>query len=259
MSIVPTAAKPRQVLAMLALNAGHVVSASALMTELWGQLHPRAATTTLHTYIGKLRRGIELAIDGKSAYEAKKILVTEQLGYCMNVPIEAIDIGRYERLARAGRMAADAGDYETAARNLEIALQLWRGPVMTDVAVGAHLSIEGVRLEENRRSDLDLRIEADLRLGRHRKVLAELAWLCTRFPMSENFCAKYMLALYRSGEQWRALEAFTRMRSILADELGVDPSTNLQELYLAILRRDAAVEDFRFFTGNWALTGAKAG
>lgn len=246
-SIVPTAAKPRQLLALLALNAGGTVSVSTLMTEIWGQLQPRAASTSLHTYISKLRRGLALAMPGRSEVDAKSILVTEQTGYSLRLPSDNVDVGRYEQLAEVGRMAADRGDYETASDNLRAALALWRGPALADLAAGQHLAVEIVRLEENRLSDLDLRIEADLRLGRHRKLLGELAGLCARFPMSENFSTKYLLALYRSGEQWRALAVFKRLRESMVDELGVEPSANAQRLHMAILRSDPAIEDVSSF------------
>lgn len=246
-SVVPSAAKRRQLLALLALNAGRAVSASTLMSEIWGQQQPRAASTSLYTYVCKLRRELELALPG---FDAKRILVTEQVGYSLRLRAGDVDVGRYEQLAMAGRLAVDRGDYETASRSLGAALSLWRGPALHDVVAGPHLAIEVVRLEENRLSDLDLRIEADLRLGRHRKLLGELAALCARFPMSENFCTKYMLALYRSGEQWRAFEASQRLRSTMVQELGVEPSSSTQRLHLAILRRDPAIEDTGSFAGS---------
>lgn len=258
MSVAPSAPKPRQILALLAMNAGDIVPIHALMTELWGHRHPRSASTTLHTYIGKLRQKLTRAMgEVASAGDAKEILVTEPVGYSLMIPPDDIDVSRYERLASAGRIAADHGDHEATTRCLRTALKLWRGPVLADVSAGSQLAVEVVRLEEIRRSDLDLRIEADLRLGRHRKVLAELTCLCTLFPMSENFCAKYMLALYRSGEQWRALEAFHRLRTNLANELGVDPSIPMQRFYLAILRSDPAMENYStFLTGDLSLAAS---
>jgi SARP family transcriptional regulator, regulator of embCAB operon len=258
-SIVPTAAKPRQLLALLALNAGRAVSVSTMMAELWGPRQPMAASTTLYTYIGKLRREVELALRGHSDHDAKRILVTEPIGYSLRAPSSDIDIGRYEHLSHAGRLAADQGDYETASRSLGAALSLWRGPALSDVVAGQHLTVEIVRLEENRLSDLDLRIEADLRLGRHRKLLGELAALCARYPMSENFYAQYMLALYRSGRQWRALEVFQRLRATMVDQLGVDPSARMRQLQQAILCGDPAVEDPSYVTSGSSAADAFAG
>jgi DNA-binding SARP family transcriptional activator len=245
-SILPSATKPRQLLALLALNAGHIVSTSTLMAELWAELQPRAASTSLYTYISNLRRELGFALRGRSGCNAKRILVTEQTGYSLRVPPSDTDVGQYEELANAGRIAAHHGDHETASRRLGAALSLWRGSALSDLVAGPQLTIDVVRLEENRVSDLDLRIEAELRLGRHRMLLGELAELCARFPMSESFCKKYMLALCRSGEQWRALQAFQRLRSTMIGELGVEPSATMQRLHMAILRRHPAVEQLDF-------------
>jgi DNA-binding SARP family transcriptional activator len=242
-SILPSAAKPRQLLALLALNAGRIVSTTALMGELWGELQPRTAYTSLYTYISNLRRELGLAAREHVDFDTKRILVTEQTGYSLRVPLIDTDVGQYQELAADGRAAAARGDYEAASCSLGKALSLWRGSALSDLVVGPQLTVDVVRLEENRVSDLDLRIEADLRLGRHRMLLGELAEMCARFPMSENFCKKYMLALARSGEQWRALQAFQRLRSAMTQELGVDPAPNVQRLHMAILRRHSAVED----------------
>lgn len=245
-SILPAAAKPRQTLALLALNAGRIVSTATLMAELWGELQPRTAHTSLYTYISNLRRELGVALRDNGAGDPKRILVTEQTGYSLRVPLTDTDVGQYQELANAGRGAAGRGDHETASLSLGKALSLWRGAALSDLVVGPQLTVDVVRLEENRVSDLDLRIEADLRLGRHRMLLGELAELCARLPMSENFCTKYMLALYRSGEQWRALQVFQRLRSAIVQELGVEPSATMQRLHIAILRRHPAVEDVNF-------------
>ncbi|MET0233713.1 MAG: AfsR/SARP family transcriptional regulator [Kibdelosporangium sp.] len=254
-SAVPSAAKQRQLLALLALNAGRAVSVSMIMAELWGSDQSKSAGTTLHTYIGKLRREFELALRDHSGYDAKRLLVTEPIGYSLRVPANDIDAGRYEQLSHAGRLAADQSDHESASRYLTAALALWRGPALSGVVAGQHLAVEIVRLEENRLSDLDLRIEADLRLGKHRRLLGELAGLCARFPMSENFSTKYMLALYRSGQMWRALEVYQRLRSAMADELGVEPSGAIQRLHLAMLRGDPAMDAPHEAADSWMTAG----
>jgi DNA-binding SARP family transcriptional activator len=240
--VAPSAAKQRQLLALLAMNAGRAVSVSTIMTELWGPEQSKGAGTTLHSYVGKLRHEFELAARCGWCRDAKKILVTEPTGYSLRVPASNIDVARYEQLADAGRRAADSGDYDTASRSLSSALALWRGPALADIVPGQHLMVEMVRLEESRLSDLDLRLECDLQLGRHRRLLGELAGLCARFPMSENLATKYMLALYRSGQQWRALEIYQRLRSTMSEELGVDPSAPMQRLHLAMLNGDPSVD-----------------
>jgi len=102
--------------------------------------------------------------------------------------------------------------------------------------------MEMTRLEERQLGVLEARIEADIRLGRHQALLSELSMLTTRYPMKENLCAKYLVARYRSGRQWKALEIYTRLRGTLVDELGVDPSPRIRRLQQLILTSDATLD-----------------
>jgi DNA-binding SARP family transcriptional activator len=253
--IAPTAAKPRQLLAMLALNAGHTVSVSALRAEVWNEVPPRSATATLHTYVGALRKLLRAALR-RSRVDAEQVLVTEPAGYRLVLPPGSLDTEEYDRHAVIGRRAADAGDYLTATESLGAALALWRGRALADTAPGPNMMADIVMLEETRLADLDLRIGADLQLGRHSRLLGELAGLCARYPTSENFSVKYMLALYRSGQQGRALEVFHLLRSTMIDQLGVDPPACVQRLHTAVLRGDPVVADPYFHTENRLAVGA---
>ena len=245
-SIVPTASKPSQLLAMLALNAGHVVTVSALTEEIWDCQPPRSGVPTLHTYILKLRRKLDQALAGQGGRNSKDILITRRGGYLLDVEPGDVDAVRYEQLSTAGRHAVNEGDHETASRTLGAALRLWRGPALADVPAGPLLAIEAMRLEENRLGDLHLRIEADLRLGRHHQLLGELATLCARHPLLENFCAQQMVALYRSGRQSQALEAYRRLRTDMMDQLAVEPSPRVRSLQRAILTGHAVMDDLNF-------------
>lgn len=240
-SIRPTAAKPRQILALLALYPRQVVSASTLIEELWADRPPRSARTTLQTYILQLRRLIGDALAAGDG-AAKEVLVTEYGGYLLDVPPEAVDVHEYEHLAAAGQVARDVGDHESAARLLRSALAVWRGPALVDVPPGTTLGVEAVRLEESRLNTLECRIEVDLRAGKHHALLSELAVLTTRQPMHEDLCAHYMIALFRSGRRWQALKVFNGLRGALVDELGVEPSTRLQHLQRAILNSDPQLD-----------------
>lgn len=250
-SIVPTASKPRQVLAMLALNAGNVVTSAMLMEEIWGNRPPRSATATLQTYMLQLRKNIKRAL-GDDSHSSKEVLVTKQTGYLLNIPRESIDAVRYDRLAARGRSAAASGDYATAGRIITEALGLWRGPALVDITAGSQLEIEALRLEEIRLADLTLRIDADLYLGRHNQLLGELAALCARHPFMENFCAQHMLALYRSDQQGRALEVYHTTRTTMSEQLGVDPSPRLRHLYHLMLTGDPVVDDPKFVVNSWS-------
>jgi DNA-binding SARP family transcriptional activator len=240
--VTPTAAKPRQVLALLALQNREVVSVPALIEELWGEEPPRSALTTLQTYVLHLRRLIGAALAERGAGCAKDVLRTRFGGYLLDVDDDTVDAHRFERVATAGERAYDLGDDEAAARLLRQALALWHGRALVDVATGMPLEIEATRLEERRLGVLETRIDADLRLNRHQVLVAELSGLVARHPMNENLRAKYMIALYRSGRQWQALDTYADLRGILVAELAVEPSGRLQHLQQLMLRSDLALD-----------------
>ncbi|MEU9284559.1 AfsR/SARP family transcriptional regulator [Streptomyces sp. NPDC048275] len=258
-SVTPTAPKPRQVLALLVLNVDQVVSVGMLAEELWGARPPRSARPTLQTYILQLRELITAALghgghagsgsDGGQGGDlagagagaggggggAKDVLLTVPGGYLLKSGGGRSDVRVFEQLAGRGYRAMDAGDFPEAARQLREALALWRGPALTDVHAGSHLATQVKRLEETRLCALDQRIEADLRLGRHRELLAELTVLVTRYPTHESLCGQYMLALYRSGRRGEALDAYQRLRATLVRGLGLEPSAALGKLQRSIL------------------------
>ncbi|MFB7508456.1 AfsR/SARP family transcriptional regulator [Streptomyces broussonetiae] len=242
-SIAPTAPKPRQVLALLALHADQVVPVFALTDELWAGRPPRSARTTLQTYVLQLRDLITLALEQETSAEpeseprrsAKDVLVTAPGGYMLVSGGGASDVREFERLAGMGYRAIDAGDHKEASRLLREALGLWTGPAFADVHNGARLEMEAKRLEESRLCALDQRIEADLRLGRHRELLAELTVLTSRYRTHENLHAQFMLALHRSGRRGEALEVYHRLRGTLVRDLGLEPSARLRRLQQSIL------------------------
>ncbi|MFJ4781464.1 BTAD domain-containing putative transcriptional regulator [Streptomyces sp. NPDC088762] len=246
-SITPTAPKPRQVLALLALHADQVVPVSALIEELWAGEPPRSARTTLQTYVLQLRALIANALErgagagadagavGGEQRTAKDILVTLPGGYLLNSGGGTLDVREFDRLAGTGYRAMDAGDFPGAARLLREALALWSGPAFADVQGGVQLDMETRRLEETRLCALDQRIEADLRLGRHRELLAELTVLVTRYRTHENLHGQFMLALHRSGRRGEALDVYQRLRGTLVRELGLEPSVALRRLQRSIL------------------------
>ncbi|MDQ0605656.1 DNA-binding SARP family transcriptional activator [Streptomyces canus] len=243
-SITPTAPKPRQVLALLALHADRVVPVSALIEELWGTTPPRSARTTLQTYVLQLRELIAVAVEkdeqdgmaGESRRRtAKDVLVTMPSGYMLVSGDGESDVRTFERLAGVGYRAMDAGDFPGAARQLREALMLWSGTAFADVQAGAQLDMEIKRLEESRLCALDQRIEADLRLGRHRELLAELTVLVNRYRTHESLHGQFMLALYRSGRRGEALEVYQRLRATLVRDLGLEPSAGLRRLQRSIL------------------------
>ncbi len=234
-SVLPTASKPRQVLALLALNPGKIVTVGALMEELWGDDIPRSASTTLQTYIMQLRRKLRSALATEPRRTAKDVLVTHPTGYLLQVLPHNVDAFAHEELLAAGQRCVAAGDDAAAARLLAEALRLWRGPALIDVPVGPRLELEVMRLHSQRMYALELRIEADLRLGRHQSLLSELALLTAQQPLNENLHAAYMIALCHSGRQVQALSVYQRLRHTLTTELGIEPCARVQEIQHAIL------------------------
>jgi SARP family transcriptional regulator, regulator of embCAB operon len=249
--VVPSATKQRQVLALLALNAGRVVTISTLVEELWGDHPPRSYATTLQTYILQLRNALADALPGNPA--ARALLGTRHCGYLLEDDACQTDVDEFVRLVRVGRVTAETGDHLAASEQLGRALQLWRGPALVDVRIGRVLELEVASLEQTRLGVLERRIEADLALGRHADMLGELTLAAARNPMNENLCAFLMITLYRSGHVGRSLETFFQLRSVLQQELGVEPCPGLQRLQMAILSRDPALE-----SGSWSMTQLRA-
>ncbi|POX42857.1 hypothetical protein C3486_02955 [Streptomyces sp. Ru73] len=237
--VTPTAPKARQVLAMLALRADHLVPVTELIGELWGEEPPRSARTTLQTYILQLRERISAALahdpEGAAPRTAKDVLVTSSGGYILNTSGGRSDVREFERLAGMGYRSIDAGDFAGAARRLREALALWTSSALADVHAGGLLETEVKRLEETRLCALDQRIEADLRLGRHRELLGELTVLVSRYRTHETLHGQLMLAYHRSGRRSEALDVYQRLRSTLVRELGLEPSSRLRRVQQSIL------------------------
>ncbi|MFC8275149.1 BTAD domain-containing putative transcriptional regulator [Streptomyces sp. NPDC057271] len=238
--VTASAPKQRQVLALLALNAGRIVTVPALIEELWGDRPPRSHATTLQTYILQLRNALAAADAERPG--VRQILSTRHNGYLLEGDACTTDVSVFEERVRAGYAAFEAGHHRRVSEELRQALQLWRGPALVDIRKGSVLEIEAVSLEESRLGALERRIEADLALGRHADLLGELTRVVARNTMNENLCAYLMIALYRAGRVGRSLEAFHRLRSVLNQELGVEPCPRLQNLQSAILSGDPALD-----------------
>ncbi|MEV7503829.1 AfsR/SARP family transcriptional regulator [Streptomyces sp. NPDC093018] len=241
-SIVPTAGKPRQVLALLALHPGRVLPVSTLMEEIWGTKPPASALTTLQTYILQLRRRLATAMDPGASGTAKDVLATRHGGYVLQIEPACTDVHQYERLTASAQSAFEQNRDEQASATFSKALSLWQGPALVDVPLGPVLEIEVMRLEESRLVTTERRIDADLRLGKHARLIAELFELISRHPQHEGLHSQAMVALYRSGRQASALGVYRDLRTRLVEELGVEPSPQLQRLHQAILTVDSRLD-----------------
>jgi SARP family transcriptional regulator, regulator of embCAB operon len=237
-SILPTAGKPRQLLALLALNPDRLVTVATLMEEIWGERPPRSAATTLQTYILHLRRLLTAALGENGARRPKDVLVTTPGGYLLRVAPGEVDAELFTARVAEGRREFNRGGYDRASRLLREALGLWRGSALADIAVGRILELDVMALEEARISALECRIEADIRRGLSGELVGELRVLAARHPLNEHFHAQLMLAFYRSGNAGRALEAYQTLRRTLREELGLEPSGAVRQLQQAILSGD---------------------
>src|SRR5262245_12112160 len=231
--------RQRAVLALLLLEANRVVSMDRLAEDLWGGHPPEGWATTLQIYVVHLRRALE---PDRARGAAGDILVTKGRGYLLRVDPEQLDAARFLHGFTAGRAALEAGRYAEAAGTLRAALALWRGPVLADLADYAFTRPEAARLEELRLAALEARIDADLALGRHDALTAELEHLAGEYPLRERLHGQLMLALYRCGRQAEALAAYRRVRDLLTGELGIDPGEPLQRLHASVLAHDPALD-----------------
>jgi DNA-binding SARP family transcriptional activator len=236
--VTPSAPKLRQILAVLALRHNEVVHREALVDEVWGDRPPRNAAAALHTYIYELRR--ELFAGDPS--RATGFLQTRQQGYLARITPGEIDVTVFERLVAEGAAALSTDDAARAREHLVNALSRYRGRALGNIRCGDLLSGHVSRLEEGRLRALDLRIDADLRLGRHHEVIGELRAIVAGQPFHEGFHAKLMLALHRSGRRNEALESYRALRQRLVEELGIEPGEAVQRVHLALVSSDAALE-----------------
>jgi DNA-binding SARP family transcriptional activator/tetratricopeptide (TPR) repeat protein len=238
-SFSPGAAKQRALLAVLLLHANEVVSGDRLIDDLWGSRPPDTAANALQVYVGQLRKALE---PGRPKGTAPRVLITRPGGYLLRVDPGRLDSQRFEQLLGEGLEARAAGDEAAGARLLRGALELWRGDALADFTYEPFAQAEIARLEELRQVALEERIDAELALGEHRALVGELEALVRDHALRERFRGQLMLALYRSGRQADALDAYRDAHRTLVEELGITPGPGLQELEESILRQEADLE-----------------
>jgi DNA-binding SARP family transcriptional activator len=218
--------KQRAVLALLLLDANRVVSTDRLIDALWGESPPRTAATSLQNFVSQLRKTL-----GPETVE------TRTPGYVLRATAEQIDLARFQRMVENAR----SDDPHQRAADLREALALWRGPPLADFRFDTWAETEIARLDELRLAAVEERIAAELDAGRHSALVGELESLVAQHPVRERLRAQLMLALYRSGRQTEALDVYQRARRWLIEELGIEPTAELQELHGAILRQEVGL------------------
>lgn len=231
----PTAQKQRQLLALLLIRHSTVVPVTTLIEELWNDEPPRSAVTVVQTYILGIRKKMAEYLELEQSDIADRYLRTWSKGYLFDAQECVLDLRDYRTMTDAARCALTAGDDRRAVDLFQAAEALWTGPPLLDVEAGIPLSSELSHLDQLRLTNLELRIEAELRLGRHREVCPDLARLTVEQPLHERLQAYYMYALCRSGRRHSALESYHHFARALQRELGLDPCVKLQRLHYDIL------------------------
>lgn len=232
----PTAPKVCRVLALLLLRSNHVVSTDALIEELWGEDPPRSAVTTTQTYIYQLRKALG---EDDSAPSDDDMLLTRPPGYVLQVEDGQIDTETFQHLTVEGNALLEEGQPDQAIRSLDEGLGLWRGSALADISCGRLLEASAVHLEELRLRATELRVQANMELGRHRALIPELRSLVATYPLNEWMHAQLIQALNGSGRRADALRAYQDLRNVLSDELGLDPAPELQRLQQEMLSAGA--------------------
>lgn len=226
----------RTLLAALLVHAGRAVSTDRLIEVIWGATPPKSATEMLQVRVSELRKLLSLEQSSK-----EDLLITRPPGYLIHVAPDELDSRRFEQLLASGRQALDGGEPAVAARHLRAAVALWRGPPLPEIADRPYAQSEIARLDDLRLQALEARIDADLATGRELELVGELRTLVAEHPLRERFWHRLMLALYRAGRQSEALQAYQSARDLLAEQLGIDPGPELQDLYTSILRQDSTL------------------
>jgi SARP family transcriptional regulator, regulator of embCAB operon len=225
-------AQRRALLALLVLNLNRVVDTSAIAEVLWPDRMPSDVAASIHVAVSGLRTALATA-----SPDPDVAIMRVASGYRIAAPTSRSDLARFAAARDAGMRALAGGRPDLASEHLRSALAQWSGHALEGMS-GPRLEDAATALEAERLDALEARIEADLQLGRHAIVVGELAVLTQEVPLRESVWAKHMVALYRCGRQAEALDAYSHVRTLLRDELGITPEQSLVTLHGRILRQD---------------------
>ncbi|MEU3984595.1 AfsR/SARP family transcriptional regulator [Streptomyces sp. NPDC026672] len=237
----PRAPKVCRLLAVLALQPRTVVATDTLIRELWGETPPAGALRTLRTHVYHARR---LLADIRPGPPGRQLLVTRGPGYRLDVDDEDVDVRTLELRVRSAQRELDDHALDAAARHVNRALALWRGPLLSNLPVGAVLAGRTARMEELRLRALELRVEIASARGQFRQMLPDLRALVDEYPLHEWFHGQLIRALHQVGRRGEALQAYQNLYTILRTELGLEPSAELKRVQTEILT-SAGTTDLR--------------
>jgi DNA-binding SARP family transcriptional activator len=228
----PTPPKVRTVLSLLLLRTNQVVMVDSLIRELWRDQPTRSAVTTVQTYIYHLRK---LIARERIDTDGGVVLDSRSGGYVLRLRPEQLDAEVFKQLVDDGRRLIDEDRLADGSATLVRALALWKGAAAADVEMGPSLEAHAIHLEEQRIRALEMRIQADVALGRHRELIGELRYLVGTNPLNEWFHRQLITVLGNAGRRHEALQSYHNLRRILNDELGLEPSPELQRLQRQVL------------------------
>jgi SARP family transcriptional regulator, regulator of embCAB operon len=225
--------KQRAVLAMLLINRNRPVGTDALIEAAWEQFPPPDPRASLHSYVSNLRKLL-----GGIGVDSRTSLVSAPPGYRLAVPENGCDIGRFVLGKTAGVQAAASGKFEQACDSLRAALSEWRGPVLEDLRDFQFVDPFATALVEDKVLAHTALAEAEIACGRAYAIIGELESLTAEHPYREPLHAQLITAYYVAERQSDALDAYRRLKTTLADDLGIDPGPSLQALHERILRQE---------------------
>ncbi|NNH75502.1 FHA domain-containing protein [Nocardia uniformis] len=225
--------KPRALLAALAVNRRRAVSSQALADIVWNDEPPDAYQASLQVFVSNIRKTLR-----QSGIDPAAVLRTEAAGYRLEIEDDRCDLGRFESIRRTGTEAQSSGNYEAAARLYAEALDQWSGRALDDLSGLSFADSFATAMDEERLLVASARIDAEIACGRASSVVGELVSMTNAHPLREPLWAQLITALYLSGRQADALDACRRVRTVLADELGIDPGPTLVALEQRVLRQE---------------------
>lgn len=225
--------KPRALVAALAVNRRRAVSSAALADMVWNEDPPDSYAASLQVFVSNIRKALRNA-----GVDAAAVLRTESAGYRLEIDDDACDLGRFTAARDAGIRAAEAGDHVFAARLFATALREWDGRALADLVGFGFADSFAIAMDEERLLAASARIDAEIACGRAPSVIGELVAMTTEHPLREPLWGQLITALYLSGRQADALDACRRVRTVLADQLGIDPGPDLIELERRVLRQE---------------------